>query len=132
MMPSTVQETPSPAGAMATEHLAQQMITLVEIAATQDRQLQALKARCERLERREQAGMVAFTAFFHILNANNVSGLDAMAGVFGSLIEQARHLELPDDSIAYLRQIETMLRDQHSDDKDHTRSGSSERTFDAT
>ena len=112
--------TPEPIGPTnpATEHLTQQMLKLVEIAATQDRQIQALKARCERLERREQAGMVAFTAFFHILDTNKVSDLAAMAGVFGNLIDQAGQLDLPEDSILYLRQIEVMLRDQHSDDRD--------------
>jgi hypothetical protein len=102
----------------AGELLTQQMLTLVEIAATQDRQIQSLKACCERLERREQAAMVAFTAFFHILDANKISDLAAMAGVFGSLIGEAEQLDLPDDSILYLRQIETMLRDQHSDERD--------------
>jgi hypothetical protein len=113
-----MQSPPAAANDPATENLAQQMLTLVEIAATQDRQIQALKARCERLERREQAGMVAFTAFFHILDANEVSDLAAMAGVFGSLIDQAQQLDLPEDSILYLRRIESMLRDQHSDDRD--------------
>jgi hypothetical protein len=47
-----------------------------------------------------------------------VSDLAAMAGVFGNLIGQAQQLDLPEDSILYLRQIETMLRDQHSDDHD--------------
>jgi hypothetical protein len=116
--PAMTQPAPIVAPDLATEHLTQQMLTLVEIAATQDRQIQALKARCERLERREQAGMVAFTAFFHILDANSVSDLAAMAGVFGNLIGQAQQLDLPEDSILYLRQIETMLRDQHSDDQD--------------
>lgn len=115
--PAAIPPAPSTVSDVATEHLTQQMLTLVEIAATQDRQIQALKARCERLERREQAGMVAFTAFFHILDSNNVSNLAAMAAVFGNLIDQARQLDLPEDSILYLRGIETMLRDQHSDDR---------------
>jgi hypothetical protein len=118
MQAPAMQSAPAAANDLATENLAQQMLTLVEIAATQDRQIQALKTRCERLERREQAGMVAFTAFFHILDANNVSDLAAMAGVFGSLIDQAQQLDLPEDSILYLRRIETMLRDQHSDDRE--------------
>jgi hypothetical protein len=118
MQAPAMQSAPAAANDLATENLAQQMLTLVEIAATQDRQIQALKARCERLERREQAGMVAFTAFFHILDANDVSDLAAMAGVFGSLIDQAQQLDLPEDSILYLRRIESMLRDQHADDRD--------------
>jgi hypothetical protein len=118
MLATAMHPAPMAANDPATENLAQQMLTLVEIAATQDRQIQALKTRCERLELREQAGMVAFTAFFHILDANKVSDLAAMAGVFGSLIDQAQQLDLPEDSILYLRGIETMLRDQHSDDRD--------------
>ncbi len=118
MQVSAIQSAPAAANDVATENLAQQMLSLVEIAATQDRQIQALKARCERLERREQAGMVAFTAFFHILDANKVSDLAAMAAVFGSLIGQAQQLDLPEDSILYLRRIETMLRDQHTDDRE--------------
>jgi hypothetical protein len=118
MQATAMQPAPMAASDLATENLAQQMLTLVEIAATQDRQIQALKTRCERLERREQAGMVAFTAFFHILDANNVSDLRSMAGVFGSLINEAQQLDLPEDSILYLRRIETMLRVQHSDDRE--------------
>lgn len=118
MQVSAIQSAPAAANDVATENLAQQMLSLVEIAATQDRQIQALKARCERLERREQAGMVAFTAFFHILDANKVSDLAAMAAVFGSLIGQAQQLDLPEDLILYLRRIETMLRDQHTDDRE--------------
>ena len=116
--PEQPQGPPAPANDFQAEHLTKQMLTLVEIAATQDRQIQALKARCERLERSEQAGMVAFTAFFHILDANEVSNLSAMAGVFGNLISQAQQLDLPEDCILYLRRIETMLRDQHADDRD--------------
>ena len=121
MMQSAPLAVPDP----ISEHLTQQLLTLVEIATTQDRQIQAHKARCERLERREQAGMVAFTAFFHILDANSVSDLAAMAGVFGSLIGEAQQLDLPEESIHYLRGIETMLRDQHSNDRDaaHSPSG---------
>ncbi len=97
MLATAMQPAPMAANDPATENLAQQMLTLVEIAATQDRQIQALKTRCERLELREQAGMVAFTAFFHILDANKVSDLAAMAGVFGSLIDQAQQLDLPEE-----------------------------------
>lgn len=93
--------------------LTDQLLAVVEILSAQNHELEILKRRCSRLEENDQAAMVAFTTFFHILSASNVSDLDSMASVFGGIIDEAGSLDLPSDSVTFLRSIERMLRTQH-------------------
>ncbi|WP_210492700.1 hypothetical protein [Microvirga antarctica] len=93
--------------------LTDQLLAVVEIVSAQNRELEALKQRCDRLENNEQAVMVALTTLFHILSASQVSDLDSMANVLGDIITQAEALDLPVESVASLRSIETMIRAQH-------------------
>jgi hypothetical protein len=95
----------------------------VEIVSAQNREIEALKQRCAHLEGNDQAVMVAFTTFFHILSAGGVSDLDSMANVFGSIIDQAQRLDLPGDSVSFLRSVETMLRAQHGSEATSPKKG---------
>lgn len=90
--------------------LAEQVLALVEILSAQNHEIANLTQRCVRLEHNDQAATVAFTTFFHILSAGNVSGLGSMANVFGRIINEAEALDLPQDSVALLRSIEMTLR----------------------
>jgi hypothetical protein len=67
---------------------------------------QPIEGVAERVDR----DVVAFTTCFHILSARDVSDLDAMAKMFGDIINEAEALDLPSDSVTFLRPIEMMMR----------------------
>lgn len=97
------------------ETLAEQMLALIEIVSDQEKDVQTLKQRCQRLEDHNQAVMVAFTAFFHVLAAGRVARLDEVAAILQSIVQRAEKEERPQDSIDFLKSLARMLHDQRRD-----------------
>ena len=97
------------------ETLAEQMLALIEIVSDQEKDVQTLKQRCQRLEDHNQAVMVSFTAFFHVLAAGRVAKLDEVAAILQSIVQRAEKEERPQDSIDFLKSLARMLHDQRRD-----------------
>jgi len=94
------------------EILAEQMLSLVDVVSIQERDIKALKARCQQLEDHEQAIMVAFTTFFHVLAAGKVAKLEDVSAILQNIISVAQHETYPPESIRFLRSLATMLHRQ--------------------
>jgi hypothetical protein len=94
------------------EILAEQMLSLVDVVSIQERDIKALKARCQQLEDHEQAIMVAFTTFFHVLAAGKVAKLEDVSTILQNIISVAQHETYPPESIRFLRSLATMLHSQ--------------------
>jgi hypothetical protein len=97
------------------ETLAEQMLALIEIVSDQEKDVQALKQRCQRLEDHNQAIMVSFTTFFHVLAAGRVAKLDEIAAIVQSIVVRAEKEERPQDSIEFLKGLARMLEEHHKD-----------------
>jgi len=93
------------------ETLAEQMLALIEIVSDQERDIQTLKHRCQRLEEHDQAITVAFVTFFHVLAAGRVARLDEIATILQNIIGKAEKEERPQESIAFLQRLAKMLLD---------------------
>jgi hypothetical protein len=98
------------------ETLAEQMLALIEIVSDQEKDVQALKQRCQRLEEHDQAIMVAFTTFFHVLAAGRIAKLDEIAVILQNIVNRAEKEERPQESIEFLRRLSRMLL-EHSRDE---------------
>jgi len=96
------------------EALAEQMLGIVEIVSVQERTIQTLRQRCQKLEDHDQAIMVAFTTFFHVLAAGHVAKIEDIAGILNNITDIAEREERPSDAIAFLRDLTRMLPEQSS------------------
>jgi len=94
------------------EVLADQMLSLVDVLSSQERDIKALKARCQQLEEHDQAIMVAFTTFFHVLAAGQVATLKDVGAILHDIIKVAQHEAYPQQSICFLQRLATMLHQQ--------------------
>jgi hypothetical protein len=92
--------------------LAEQMLTLAEIASAQEKEIKALKARGQQLEEHDQAIMVAFTTFFHVLAAKRIARLEEISAILHNIIGVAQHEAYPQESIRLLQRLATMLHEQ--------------------
>jgi hypothetical protein len=92
--------------------LAEQMLTLVEVVSAQEKDIKALKMRCQQLEEHDQAIMVAFTTFFHVLAAGHVAKLEDIAAILHNIIKVAQREAYPQESIRFLEGLATMLHEQ--------------------
>jgi hypothetical protein len=92
--------------------LAQQMLSLADVASAHQRDIKALQARCQQLEEREQAIMVAFTAFFHVLAAGKVAKLEDISAVLHSIIDVAHDEAHPQESVRFLQSLAAMVHGQ--------------------
>lgn len=97
------------------EALAEQMLSIVEIVSVQEKTIQALKQRCQKLEDHDQAIMVAFTTFFHVLAAGRVARIDEITHILNNITSIAEREERPRDAIAFLRELVALLSEQPSD-----------------
>ncbi|WP_160310484.1 hypothetical protein [Microvirga vignae] len=88
------------------------MLTLVEVVSAQEKDIKALKMRCQQLEERDQAVMVAFTTFFHVLAAGRVAKLEDIAAILHNIIKVAQREAYPQESIRFLEGLASMLREQ--------------------
>jgi hypothetical protein len=94
------------------ETLAEQMLGIVEIVSVQEKTIQSLKQRCQKLEDHNQAIMVAFTTFFHVLAAGRVAKIEEIAGILTNITDIAEREERPQDAIVFLRDLAAMLAEQ--------------------
>jgi hypothetical protein len=94
--------------------LAEQMLTLVEVVSAQEKDIKALKTRCQQLEEHDQAVMVAFTTFFHVLAAKHVAKLEDIAAILHNIIKVAQREAYPQESIRFLEGLAIMLHEQSS------------------
>jgi hypothetical protein len=94
------------------ETLAEQMLGIVEIVSVQEKTIQSLKQRCQKLEDHNQAVMVAFTTFFHVLAAGRVAKIEEIAGILTHITDIAEREERPQDAIVFLRDLAAMLAEQ--------------------
>jgi hypothetical protein len=92
--------------------LAEQMLTLVEVVSAQEKDIKALKMRCQQFEEHDQAIMVAFTTFFHVLAAGHVAKLEDIAAILHNIIKVAQREAYPQESIRFLEGLATMLHEQ--------------------
>jgi hypothetical protein len=117
LQPLTPSESPRRAADMnaSLDVLAEQMLTLVEVVSAQERDVKALKMRCQQLEEHDQAVMVAFTTFFHVLAAGHVARLEDIAAILHNIIKVAQHEAYPKQSIRFLQSLATMLQEQSSE-----------------
>jgi len=92
--------------------LAEQMLNLVEVVSAQEKEIKALKVRCQQLEEHDQAVMVAFTTFFHVLAAKHVAKLGDIAAILHNIIKVAQREAYPQGSIRFLEGLATMLHEQ--------------------
>ncbi|WP_133239414.1 hypothetical protein [Microvirga sp. KLBC 81] len=88
------------------------MLTLVEVVSAQEKDIKALKMRCQQLEERDQAVMVAFTTFFHVLAAGRVAKLEDIAAILHNIIKVAQREAYRQESIRFLEALASMLREQ--------------------
>ncbi len=91
--------------------IAEQMLNLVEVVSTQERDIKALKARCQQLEEHDQAVMVAFTTFFHVLAAKRVARLDDISTILHNIIKVAEREAYPQESVHFLHRLAAMLHE---------------------
>ncbi|KLK91874.1 hypothetical protein AA309_17350 [Microvirga vignae] len=114
LKPLTQSEPPRRAAGMnaSLDVLNEQMLTLVEVVSAQEKDIKALKMRCQQLEERDQAVMVAFTTFFHVLAAGRVAKLEDIAAILHNIIKVAQREAYPQESIRFLEGLASMLREQ--------------------
>ena len=98
------------------EILAEQMLSLVDVVSIQERDIKALRARCQQLEDHERAIMVAFKTFFHVLAAGKVAKLEDVSTILHNIISMAQRETYPQDSIRFLQSLAAMLHGQPSAD----------------
>lgn len=114
LRPVTPTESPRRAAGMdaSLDVLAEQMLNLVEVVSAQEKDIKALKVRCQQLEEHDQAVMVAFTTFFHVLAAKRVAKLEDIAAILHNIIKVAQREAYPQESIRFLEGLATMLHEQ--------------------
>ena len=114
LQPVTPTESPRRAAGMdaSLDVLAEQMLNLVEVVSAQEKDIKALKVRCQQLEEHDQAVMVAFTTFFHVLAAKRVAKLEDIAAILHNIIKVAQREAYPQESIRFLEDLATMLHEQ--------------------
>jgi hypothetical protein len=97
------------------EVLAEQMLSIVEIVSAQEKAIQSLKQRCQKLEEHNQAIMVAFTTFFHVLAAGRVAKIEEISAILEDITTIAEREERPQDAIRFLRDLAAMLGESPSE-----------------
>ncbi|MBM6579385.1 hypothetical protein ILT44_04245 [Microvirga sp. BT689] len=114
LQPLTPTESASRAAGMdaSLDILAEQMFSLVEVVSAQEKDIKALKMRCQQLEEHDQAIMVAFTTFFHVLAAKRVAKLEDIAAILHNIIQVAQREAYPPESVRFLEGLATMLHEQ--------------------
>lgn len=89
--------------------LAEQMLTLVDIVSAQEKDIKALKEKCQTLEEHNQAIMVAFSAFFHVLSVGGVARASEVASLLHSISKIAEQEGRPKEAIAFLQNLAKMV-----------------------
>jgi hypothetical protein len=85
--------------------LAEQMLTLVDIVSSQEKDIKALKEQCRRLEEHSQAIMVAFSAFFHVLAVGRVAKASEIATLLQNISKIAEQEGRPKDAVSFLQNL---------------------------
>jgi len=89
--------------------LAEQMLTLVDIVSAQEKDIKALKEKCQTLEEHNQAIMVAFSAFFHVLSVGRVAKPSEVASLLQSISRIAEQEGRPKEAVAFLQNLAKMV-----------------------
>ncbi len=91
------------------ETLAEQMLTLVDIVSSQEKDIKALKEQCRRLEEHNQAIMVAFSAFFHVLAVGRVAKSGEIAALLQNISTIAEQEGRPKEAVTFLQNLAKMV-----------------------
>ncbi len=91
------------------ETIAEQMLTLVDIVSSQEKDIKALKEQCRRLEEHNQAIMVAFSAFFHVLAVGRVAKSSEIATLLQSISKIAEQEGRPREAVTFLQNLAKMV-----------------------
>ncbi|WP_134499151.1 hypothetical protein [Microvirga pakistanensis] len=106
--PSKEQDNPTDMSA-SVETLAEQMLTLVDIVSSQEKDIKALKEQCRRLEEHNQAIMVAFSAFFHVLAVGRVAKSGEIAALLQNISTIAEQEGRPKEAVTFLQNLAKMV-----------------------
>lgn len=91
------------------ETLAEQMLTLVDIVSSQEKDIKALKEQCRRLEEHNQAIMVAFSAFFHVLAVGRVAKASEISTLLQNISKIAEQEGRPREAVTFLQNLAKMV-----------------------
>ncbi len=94
--------------------LAEQMLNLVEIVSTQEKDIKALKELSRRLEEHNQAIMVAFSAFFHVLAVGRVAKAEEISALLQNISKIAEQEGRPREAVKFLQELSKMVPGQTS------------------
>ncbi|MXQ10076.1 hypothetical protein [Microvirga makkahensis] len=94
------------------ETIAEQMLTLVDIVSSQEKDIRTLKEQCRRLEEHNQAIMVAFSAFFHVLAVGRVAKAGEVATLLQNISKIAEQEGRPKEAVAFLQNLSKMVPGQ--------------------
>jgi len=94
--------------------LAEQMLTLVDIVSSQEKDIKALREQSKRLEEHNQAIMVAFSAFFHVLAVGRVAKASEIATLLENIGKIAEQEGRPKEAVTFLQNLARMVPG-HSD-----------------
>ncbi|MEZ0170135.1 hypothetical protein [Microvirga sp. TS319] len=89
--------------------LAEQMLTLVDIVSSQEKDIKALKEQSKRLEEHNQAIMVAFSAFFHVLAVGRVAKANEIATLLQNISKIAEQEGRPKEAVTFLQNLAKMV-----------------------
>lgn len=106
--PSEEQAIPTDMSA-SVDILAEQMLTLVDIVSSQEKDIKALKEQCRRLEEHNQAIMVAFSAFFHVLAVGRVAKASEIATLLQNISTIAAQEGRPAEAVTFLQNLAKMV-----------------------
>jgi len=91
------------------ETIAEQMLTLVDIVSSQEKDIKALKEQCRRLEEHDQAIMVAFSTFFHVLAVGRVAKASEIATLLQNISKIAEQEGRPWEAVTFLQNLARMV-----------------------
>jgi len=106
--PPEEQDNPTDMSA-SVDTLAEQMLTLVDIVSSQEKDIKALKEQCRRLEEHNQAIMVAFSAFFHVLAVGRVAKASEIANLLQNISKIAEQEGRPKEAVTFLQNLAKMV-----------------------
>jgi hypothetical protein len=85
--------------------LAEQMLTLVDIVAAQEKDIKALRDQCRKLEEHDQAILVAFSTFFHVLSVGRVAKASEIASLLENISKIAEEEGRPREAVVFLQNL---------------------------